>query len=204
MTSQDFQRDIAWIIWTSGSDRNLSNNFRNEGAAVKLGFFTFWNFAAISQQFRSCEMRVTVLRNGTRVPRLVSQLPNTLRNGAFPAKWRISCFGGSQPLSQLRNGGHCAAKWHSCAKSGFAAAKIFAERAIGLRTGFAAKFQFRRGCEISQTPVFPLFLPCFRSVWLRFCSDFFSSISLQFLLILIIQKPILHQNKLELKHWNQN
>ena len=68
----------------------------------------------VSQPFRSCEMRGTVLRNGTRVP-----------------------------------------------KECFAAAKIFAERGLRLRNGFAAKCRFRRGCEISQTPVFPLFLPCF-------------------------------------------
>ena len=105
-----------------------------------------------------------MLQNGTRVPKSASQLPNTLPNGAFPAKWRISCFGGSQSLSQLRNGGSCAAKWHSCAKSGFSAVKIFTERGLRLRTGFAAKCRFRRGCEISQTPVFALFL-------LRFCSE---------------------------------
>ena len=98
---------------------------------MKLGFFTFWDFAAISQlrneghcaakwhscaeigfaaakypakwsfgrgifyflflyfffrsHFRSCEMRFTVLRNGTRVPKSASQLPNTLRNGGFHA-----------------------------------------------------------------------------------------------------------------------
>ena len=34
--------------------------------------------------------------------------------------------------------------------------------------------------------------------------NFLLSTLLTFLLILIIQKPILHQNKLELKHWNQN
>ena len=157
---------------------------------MKLGFFTFWDFAAVSQlrnkghcavKWHSCAKSGFAASKypakwgfgcqkneffffffaATRVPKSASQLPNTLPNGAFPAKWRISCFGGSQPLSQLRNGGSCATKWHSCAKIGFATAKIFAERAIGLRTGFAAKFQFRRGCEISQTPVFPLFLPCF-------------------------------------------
>ena len=104
-----------------------------------------WEFSRFgaSQPFRSCEMGAPVLRSGTRVPNLVSQL----------------------------------------------------------RTGFAAKCWFRRGCKISQAPVFALFLLCFRS---DFAPKDFISISLQFLLILIIQKPILHQNKLELKHWNQN
>ena len=80
-----------------------------------------------------------MLRNGTRVPKVVSQLRNPLRNGAFPAKigsFTLWCFA---VVSQLRNRSSCAAKWHSCAKIGFAAAKIFAERTIGLRTGFATK-----------------------------------------------------------------
>ena len=63
------------------------------GVAVKLGFFNFWNFAAISQPFRSCEMRVTVLRNGTRVPKLVLQLRNTLLSGVLAAKFFIFYFG---------------------------------------------------------------------------------------------------------------
>ena len=57
----------------------MPKNFRNEGAAVKLGFFNF----GTSQPFRSCEMGVTVLRNGTRVPKSASQLRNSLRNGTF-------------------------------------------------------------------------------------------------------------------------
>ena len=110
--------------------------FPKWGAAMKLGFFTFWDFVAISQPFCSCEMRVTVLRNGTRVPKVLSQPWNPLRNGTFVAK---STFFTSQCVSQLRNRCSCVAKWHSCAKIGFAAAKIFAERAIGLRANFAAK-----------------------------------------------------------------
>nr|CAN82151.1 hypothetical protein VITISV_009023 [Vitis vinifera] len=45
-----------------------------------------WDFSCFgtSQPFRSCEMRVTVLRNGTRVPKMVSQ-----QNGYFAAKWRF-------------------------------------------------------------------------------------------------------------------
>ncbi|WJZ92827.1 hypothetical protein VitviT2T_011802 [Vitis vinifera] len=137
------------------------NRLCNYEIPCRMGLLVRNQALPLRNAFRSCEMDAPVLRSGTRVPKMVSQLRNPLPNGAFPAKWRISCFGGSQPLSQLRNGGHCAAKWHSCAKLGFAAAKIFAERGLRLRTGFAAKCRFRRGCEISQTPVFPLFLPCF-------------------------------------------
>ena len=41
--------------------------------------------------------------------------------------------------SQLWNGGFCAMKWHSCAKLGFTAVKIFAEESIEMRNGFVAK-----------------------------------------------------------------
>ena len=123
--------------------------------------------------------------------KVASQLWNPLQNGAFPAKMGSFMLWWFAAVSQLQNGSHRATKWHSCAKVGFAAAKIFAERGLRLRTDFAAKCRFRRGYEISQTTVFPLFLPCF---WPVFAPKDFLSISLQFLLILIIQKPILHQN----------
>ena len=99
-------------------------------------------------------MRFTMLRNGTHVPKSASQLRNTLPNGAFPAKWRISCFGGSQPLSQLRNGGSCAAKWHSCAKSCFAAVKIFAamKRPLGTRVPFCRPVHPFRSYEMAAKP----------------------------------------------------
>nr|CAN65961.1 hypothetical protein VITISV_018298 [Vitis vinifera] len=74
----------------------------------------------LRSEFRSCEIDVIVLRSGTRVPKPLSQLRNTLRNGTFGAK---SCFSTSQCVSQLRNGCYCTAKWHSCAKFTFAAAK---------------------------------------------------------------------------------
>ena len=115
--------------------------------------------------------------------------------------WEFLCFG----ASQLRNGSSCAAKWHSCAKIGFAAAKIFAKESIKLRNDFAKDDHFRRdtlipqrlllGCEtVSQRSANfaeaaksrrPLFLPCF-------CTNFapidFLSIPLHFLPPEIIQK----------------
>ncbi|WJZ84416.1 hypothetical protein VitviT2T_004021 [Vitis vinifera] len=100
-----------------------------------------WKFLrfGISQSFHNCEMRFTVLRNGTRVPKCASQLRNTLRNGALAAKLGIFTFWDFAAVSQLRNESHCAVKWHSCAKVGFAAEKIFSKRDLWLRTGFAAK-----------------------------------------------------------------
>ena len=52
--------------------------------------------------------------------------------------------------SQLRIGGSCAAKWHSCAKLGFAAAKIFAKESNELRNDFTKDGRFRRDMLISQ------------------------------------------------------
>ena len=49
-------------------------------------------------------MGVSVLRNGTRVPKLVSQLRNTLRNGALAAKLGIFTLYSFAAVSQLRNG----------------------------------------------------------------------------------------------------
>ena len=91
--------------------------------------------------FRSCELSVTVLRSGTRVPKSLSQLRNTLRNGTLIAKSGLYRF---VAISQLRNGCSCAAKWHSCAKLAFAAAKILAENPKVLRNGLATKCSFRR------------------------------------------------------------
>ena len=102
-------------------------NRKNRSLRVSLSFATKRQFRSkmpFSQQlrseFRSCEIDVTVLRSGTRVPKPLSQLRNTLRNGTFCAKSRFST---SQWVSQLPNGCYCTAKWHSCAKSTFAAAK---------------------------------------------------------------------------------
>ena len=134
------------------------------GAAVKLGFFTFWDFAAISQ---------------------------------------------------LRNGSHCAAKWHSCAKVAFAAAKSSAEwdfdceienfHALELRSRFAAakwgllccdvalvcQTWFRReGPEAANWFCSKVLIsqrlrnladPCFSPVFAPFDSDFAPIFFLQFL-----------------------
>ena len=82
--------------------------------------------------------------------KLVSQLQNTLRNGALTAKMGIFTLCSFAANSQLRNGGSCSAKWHSCAKLGFAAAKIFAEESNELRNDFAKDSRFRRDTLISQ------------------------------------------------------
>ena len=111
--------------------------------------------------------------------KLGSQLRNTLQNGDIAAEMGLFLrLSGSQTTSQLRNGGSCAAKWHSCAILGFAAAKTFAEDRKVLRIDFATKSRFRRefllGCEISQSSFSPLFLLCFRSDFFPISSFAFS------------------------------
>ena len=139
--------------------------------------------------------------NGTRVPNLVLQMRNTLRNGALTAKMGIFTLCSFAAISQLRNEGSCSVKWHSCAKLGFAATKqmlLCCEVALvchfhfrncensrresqsvakwfGNKVLFSQKFS--SGCEVSQSPVFTLFLLCF-------CSDFAPISSFQFLCIL--------------------
>ena len=120
----------------------------------------------------------------------------------------------SQPISQLRNEGGGLRNGTRVPRGGFAAAKIFAEGAIGLRNHFAAKWHFRndflglrnnfaakwrfhRGLFLAAKFRRPLNFYAFE---LLLIPNFLLSLLLTFLLILIIQKPILHQNKLELKH----
>ena len=117
----------ALIFETLFAAQMTGINRKNGSLRVGLSFATKRQFRSkmpISQQlrseFRSCEMRVPVLRSGTRVPKPLSQLRNTLRNGTFGAKSRFST---SHCVSQLPNGCYCTAKWHSCAKFTFAAAK---------------------------------------------------------------------------------
>ena len=102
-------------------------NRKNGSLRVSLSFATKRQFRSktlFSQQlrnaFRNCEINVTVLRSGTRVPKSLLQLRNTMWNRIFGAK---SGFTTSQCVSQLPNESSCAAKWHSCAKNAFAAAK---------------------------------------------------------------------------------
>ena len=161
-------------------------NRKNGSPGVRLRFATKRQFRSkmpFSQQlcsvFRSCEIDVTVLRSGTRVPKPLSQLRNTLRNGTFGAK---SCFFTSQWVSQLRNGCYYTAKWHSCAKFTFAAAKYLRRDFYSVAEWFGNKMlisqKFPSLCEISQSSVFSPVLLCFGS---NFDPIFFLSISLKFL-----------------------
>ena len=70
----------------------------------------------VSQPFRSCEMSVWGFQMALVCQKVISQSRNSLQNGALAAFFFFFYFAA---ISQLRNEVHCAAKWHSCAKSWF-------------------------------------------------------------------------------------
>ena len=187
--------------------------------------------------------------------KVVSQLQNTLRNGALAAKLGVFSLWDFAVVSQLRNEGHCAAKWHSCAKkwfrsyeipcgmdlwlrnwefSRFGASQPFRNCEMGapmLRSGTRVlnlvsqlrKFSQRRawGCELvsQQSADFaeaaksrrPLFLLCFCFVFapiLLWKTSFnFFSIPLDFdhpKTYITSKQTRFKALKSKLKHWNQN
>nr|CAN74812.1 hypothetical protein VITISV_015189 [Vitis vinifera] len=64
-------------------------------------------------------------------------------------------------ISQLRNEGHCAAKWHSCAKRWFRNCENFRRGGHGAAKSFRSEVAISQGaivgCEISQTTEFSCF-----------------------------------------------
>ena len=87
----------------------MTGIYKNNGRLrVNLSFAEKCQFRSktpFSQPFRnpfcSCEMNVTMLGSGTRVPKSLSQLRNTLRNGTFVAK---SGFTASQSFRSCEMG----------------------------------------------------------------------------------------------------
>ena len=153
-----------WEFLCFAAISQLQNTLRNGALAVKLGVFMLrscktpcemglwlrnWEFFMLRSRFTAAKWGSLCCEMALVCQKVASQLRNPLRNGAFPVKMGSFMLWWFAVVSQLRNDGHYVAKWHSCAKSGFAAAKIFAERGLRLWIGFAAKCWFRRGYEIS-------------------------------------------------------
>ena len=143
-----------------------------------------WDFSRFgtSQPFRSCEMRVTVLRNGTRVPKV----------GFAAAKWSFGCKIGIFHVLELRSR-FAAAKWgllccevalvcqkwfRNCEnfrKEGPEAAKWFRSKmAILQRSGDSAAnlLGLRNLADPCFSPVFALFL--LQMTFLHFFCNSFS------------------------------
>ena len=153
-----------------------SNNGR---LRVKLSFAAKCQFRSkmpflqlLRNTFRNCEINVTVLRSGTRVPKSLLQLRNTLRNGTFVAKSRLYHFASR----------FAAAKWGLlCCEVALVCQTRLRRESQSVAEWFGNKMlnsqKFSLGCEISQSSVFALFSLCFCSVFtlflLRFRSDFF-------------------------------
>ena len=104
---------------------HFTSQFRNLKAISTLGgdfatisklgdhFAAKWHFR---RPFRSCEMSVRGFQMALMCQKVVSQPQNTLRNRALAAKLEVFTLCDFAAISQLRNEGHYAAKWHSCAK----------------------------------------------------------------------------------------
>ena len=103
--------------------------FRNGGPILqRRGIFAAAKWGGVC-----CEMAIVCQRG-------VSQLWNTLQNGALAAK---SGSFYALEISQLRNGGTVLRNGTRVPRGGFATAKIFTEGGMGLRNHFAAKWHFR-------------------------------------------------------------
>ena len=172
-------REWRFLIFETLFAAQMTGIYKNNGRLrVNLSFAEKCQFRSktpFSQSFRnpfrSCGMNVTVLRSGTRVPKSLSQLRNTLQNGTFVAKSGFtasqsfrSCEMGALMLrsgtrvpnspSQLRKFSQRIPKCYGMVWQQNA---LFAEVFFRLRN-------FAEPCFYST---FTLFL-------LRFCSDFFS------------------------------
>ena len=117
-------------------------NRNNERLRVSLSF-------AAKCQFRSnFAMRFVTAKLMLLCCEVAHVCQNRFRNCEIPCGMGLLLrnlgFTTSQVVSQLRNGGSCAVKWHSCAKIAFAATKILAKNPKVLRNDLATKCSFRR------------------------------------------------------------
>ena len=62
------------------------NRLRSFEIPCGMGLLVRNQALPLRNAFRNCEMDAPMLRSGTRVPKLVSQLPNPVRNGTLAAK----------------------------------------------------------------------------------------------------------------------
>ena len=93
--------------WKEGKK---SNRFATAKHLAKWGFGCGIRSFYASQPFRSCKTPCEM--------------------GLWLWNWKFLCFAA---ISQLRNEGHCAAKWHSCAKKWFRSCEILCEMELFLR-----------------------------------------------------------------------
>ena len=168
---------MVCMKWTSESDQNVSNSFQNRGTVVtcQLMVCALKDFKVL--RFRNnfaAAKWVYGLWNGTRVPK------GGFAAAKHPSKWRIDCEMEDFKAWRFRS---CEMDVRGC--------ETISQQGGDFRSRSILATKFRRPCSLLAFEL--LLIP-----------NFLLSPLLTFLLILIIQKPMLHQNKLELKHWNQN
>ena len=93
----------------------------------------------ISQPFCNFKMSVRGFEMTLVCQMVVSQLRNTLRNGALATKLGVFMLCDFAAVSQLRNEVTVLRNGTRVPRERFAAAKIFTERGLRLRDDFAAK-----------------------------------------------------------------
>ena len=136
-----------------------------------------WDFSCfvISQPFRSREMRVTVLRNGTRVPKVGFAATK------FPAEWdfwcEISLFHFAMRFA--------AAKWRSlCCEVALVCQRLLPQlRKVSQRLLQCCGMVWQQNADFVEAAKFrrPLFFPYFSPVSAPFDFDFAPIFFLQFL-----------------------
>ena len=149
----------------------------------------------ISQPFRRCETPFRMasrLRNGGFQGVENSQPFRSCETVVPGCEMALVCQGGF--LQRVQGG----CEMVSQRRSIFAARRgIFAAAFEGCKKIFAAECDFRSGPLLGAKFRRPCSLLAFELLLIH---NFLISLLLTFLLILIIQKPILYQNKLKLKH----
>ena len=124
-------------------------DFRRGGSiSQRRGFFAAkGHFCSL---FRSYQMRSLCCEMALVCQRVVSQLRNTMRNGALAAKLGVFTLWDFAAILQLRNEVTVLRSGTRVPRASFAAVKIFAEKGMRLRNDFAAKWRFRSEGLISQ------------------------------------------------------
>ena len=117
----------------------------------------------------------------------------------FAAKWEFRRGGGfSQPISQLRNGGTGAVKWHSCAKWWFRSCKTPFQMASRLRNFRSA---LRARLQMAITSLFHLQIAYHLKHWTPDFPSFETRYGMHNLSSIKCFKNVSNSSKMEVRHF---
>ena len=133
-----FKKNMEFIRFKNWMPKVVFNFRRGGSISQRRGFFAAKGH--FCSPFHNCEMGVLCCEMALVCQRGVSQLQNTLRNGALAAKMGFLTLWGFRSHFAAAKRGHYAAKWHSCAKRWFR----------NCENHFAAEWQFCNEGLISQ------------------------------------------------------